>query len=80
LETRVKNGADVTERNLAAVAARKVEQYAMELRNKNEQLGVALTRHIVEAQGGSVAVHSELGRGSIFSAILSVDNVVRAPA
>lgn len=33
---------DVTERNMAAVAARKVEQYAMELRNKNEQLGRAL--------------------------------------
>jgi PAS domain S-box-containing protein len=33
---------DVTERNLAAVAARKVEQYAMELRNKNEQLAAAL--------------------------------------
>jgi len=33
---------DVTERKLAAVAARKVEQYAMELRNKNEQLGRAL--------------------------------------
>jgi PAS domain S-box-containing protein len=33
---------DVTERNLAHVAARKVEQYAMELRNKNEQLGRAL--------------------------------------
>ena len=33
---------DVTERNLAAMAARKVEQYAMELRNKNEQLGRAL--------------------------------------
>jgi PAS domain S-box-containing protein len=33
---------DVTERNLASIAARKVEQYAMELRNKNEQLGRAL--------------------------------------
>jgi PAS domain S-box-containing protein len=33
---------DVTERNLAAVAARKVEQYAMELRSKNEQLARAL--------------------------------------
>ena len=33
---------DVTERNLAVVAARKVEQYAMELRNKNEQLGRTL--------------------------------------
>jgi PAS domain S-box-containing protein len=33
---------DVTERNLAAMAARKVEQYAMELRIKNEQLGTAL--------------------------------------
>jgi len=33
---------DVTERKLASVAARKVEQYAMELRNKNEQLAHAL--------------------------------------
>lgn len=33
---------DVTERNLAAMAARKVEQYAMELHNKNEQLAAAL--------------------------------------
>jgi PAS domain S-box-containing protein len=33
---------DVTERNLAAIAARKVSQYAMELRNKNEQLARAL--------------------------------------
>src|SRR5947207_9547246 len=33
---------DITERNLAAVAARKVEQYAIELRNKNDQLGRAL--------------------------------------
>jgi len=32
---------DVTERNLAAVAARKVEQYALELRNRNEQLARA---------------------------------------
>ena len=33
---------DVTERNVAVVAARKVEQYAMELRNRNEQLRRAL--------------------------------------
>jgi PAS domain S-box-containing protein len=33
---------DVTQRNLAAIAARKVAQYASELRNKNEQLGRAL--------------------------------------
>jgi PAS domain S-box-containing protein len=33
---------DITERHLATVAARKVSQYAMELRNKNEQLGRAL--------------------------------------
>ena len=42
-------------------------------------LGLALTRHIVEAQGGTVAVHSELGRGSVFSAILPLDNVVQHP-
>jgi len=33
-------------------------------------LGLALTRHIVEAQGGSVAVRSTPGRGSTFSAVL----------
>ncbi len=33
---------DVTERNLATTTARKVEQYATELRNKNEQLVHAL--------------------------------------
>jgi signal transduction histidine kinase len=41
-------------------------------------LGLALTRHIVEAQGGSVDVRSELGRGSVFSAILPLDNATEA--
>jgi len=38
----VRSVLDVTERNLAKMAARKVEQYAMELRIKNEQLARAL--------------------------------------
>jgi len=48
---------DVTERNLAAVAARKVEQYALELRNKNEQLGRALdaARSATEAKSRFLA-------------------------
>ena len=48
---------DVTERNLAAMAARKVEQYAMELRNKNEQLGRALdaARSATEAKSRFLA-------------------------
>jgi signal transduction histidine kinase len=33
-------------------------------------LGLALTRHIVEAQGGSVSVRSVPGSGSVFSAVL----------
>jgi PAS domain S-box-containing protein len=48
---------DVTERNLAAVAARKVAQYAMELRNKNEQLAHALdaARSATEAKSRFLA-------------------------
>ncbi|MCU1236332.1 MAG: multi-sensor signal transduction histidine kinase [Candidatus Solibacter sp.] len=41
-------------------------------------LGLALTRHIVEAQGGSVAVKSELSRGSIFSAVFPLDSMIAA--
>ena len=41
-------------------------------------LGLALTRHIVEAQGGTVAVRSEPGRGSVFSATLPLENALRA--
>ena len=36
-------------------------------------LGLAVTRHMVEAQGGTVAVRSLLGRGSVFSAVLPLD-------
>jgi PAS domain S-box-containing protein len=48
---------DVTERNLAAVAARKVQQYAMELRNRNEQLALALesARYATEAKSHFLA-------------------------
>jgi len=38
-------------------------------------LGLALTRHIVEAQGGSVAVRSVPGSGSVFSAVLPLVTV-----
>ena len=33
-------------------------------------LGLALTRKLVEAQGGSVGVRSEVGHGSVFHAVL----------
>ena len=38
-------------------------------------LGLALTRHIVEAQGGSVAVRSVPGSGSVFSAVIPLVTV-----
>jgi PAS domain S-box-containing protein len=38
-------------------------------------LGLALTRHIVEAQGGAVEVRSIPGQGSVFSAILPLNGV-----
>ena len=40
-------------------------------------LGLALTRHIVEAQGGSVSVRSAPGKGSVFSAVLPMESIVR---
>ncbi len=48
---------DVTERNLAAIAARKVSQYAIELRRKNEQLARALdaARSATEAKSRFLA-------------------------
>ncbi|HUI77965.1 MAG TPA: ATP-binding protein [Bryobacteraceae bacterium] len=48
---------DITERNLAEIAARKVAQYAMELRNKNEQLAQALesARSAAEAKSQFLA-------------------------
>jgi PAS domain S-box-containing protein len=41
-------------------------------------LGLALTRRLAEAQGGSVGVHSTLGRGSVFHAILPRRSSARA--
>jgi signal transduction histidine kinase len=42
-------------------------------------LGLALTKRIVEAQGGSVAVTSELGMGSVFSAELPLEPRAKPP-
>jgi PAS domain S-box-containing protein len=48
---------DVSERNVAALAARKVEEYAFELRNRNEQLARALkaARSATEAKSRFLA-------------------------
>ena len=40
-------------------------------------LGLALTRLLVEAQGGSVGVRSEPGKGSVFSATLPVESSIK---
>jgi protein-histidine pros-kinase len=42
-------------------------------------LGLALTRRIVEAQGGSVGVHSEIGVGSTFHVVLPRVPVIAPP-
>jgi signal transduction histidine kinase len=43
-------------------------------------LGLALTRHIVEAQYGSVGARSEVGRGRVFSAVLPLVTASHAAA
>src|SRR6185436_17980399 len=42
-------------------------------------LGLALTKRLVEAQGGAVGVRSELGRGSCFFAVLPRKAAAGAP-
>jgi len=42
-------------------------------------LGLALTRTIVEAQGGKVGVRSRIGQGSVFSAVLPLDTTAALP-
>jgi signal transduction histidine kinase/DNA-binding response OmpR family regulator len=43
-------------------------------------LGLALTKRIVEAQGGSVGVRSVVGEGSVFHAVLPRRHVLNVPA
>lgn len=47
---------DLDQRELAAVAVRKLEQYALELRNSNEQLGRALESSDVEGSSEQAAL------------------------
>ena len=43
-------------------------------------LGLALTKHIVERQGGTVGVRSQLGAGSVFFAVLPIKNSTESAA
>jgi len=43
-------------------------------------LGLALTRRLVEAQGGRVGVHSQPGIGSVFHAVLPLEHTAQVPA
>jgi signal transduction histidine kinase len=47
-------------------------------RHQGSGLGLALTRRIVEAQGGKVGVRSEFGQGSVFWAVLPRCHTVQA--
>lgn len=49
-------------------------------RHQGTGLGLALTKRIVEAQGGRVGVKSKLGEGSTFFAVLPCRPGVNPPA
>jgi signal transduction histidine kinase len=54
------------------------QQLASRKPEQGTGLGLALTRHIVEAQGGRVGVRSVPGKGSVFSAVLPLAPVDEA--
>ena len=63
------SGAGIPEEQLGKLFV-EFQQLAAGKTKQGTGLGLALTRRIVEAQGGSVGVRSTVGRGSVFHAVL----------
>ena len=74
-------GAGIAPEDLPRLFAEFEQTAASRREGQGTGLGLALTKRLVEAQGGAVGVTSELGRGSLFFAELPLSGDVRsAPA
>ena len=54
----------------------KIFQPFFTTKSKGTGMGLAITRRIIEEHGGSISVSSEYGRGTIFTIVLPVDQMI----
>jgi signal transduction histidine kinase len=66
------NGCGITEQNLA-----KLFEPLFTTKAKGLGLGLAITRRLIEQNGGSIKVTSAVGEGSVFTVTLPVDGSIR---
>jgi len=54
----------------------KIFQPFFTTKSKGTGMGLAITRRIIEEHGGSIGVSSEYGRGTTFTIILPVEQMI----
>jgi signal transduction histidine kinase len=65
-------GQGIRPQDLAAIFQEYKQTQAERSRRRGTGLGLAITRRLVTMQGGSIHVHSAVGRGSVFEVLLPI--------